>query len=132
MPEGHRFQFLTENADPQALHEWIKTQSTDLQLSAGDLTGTGTNGRWGLIFACKTQLNNIRTWVAGALNGGTPEAWDWQSTQLEAIICASLMIRSPDLFEMAITLDPRLLPLTKWERVGSTMKLAGFWSYRNP
>ena len=131
MPEEYRFRFLTENADSQALHEWIKTQSADLRPSGTELTGPGTNVGWGLALACKTQLNNISTYVASRSNGRDLEEWDGQSDLLQAVVCASLRLRDPDLFEKAVTLNPRMLPVTKWEEVGSTMELADFLSYRN-
>lgn len=131
MPEGYRFKFLTENANSQALHEWIKQQSTDIQPSRLDLTGTDTNVRWGLTLACKTQLKNIDTWIDSGSDRGNPEAWVRRSNQLEAIVRASLRLRDPDLFEKAINLNPRMLPLTKWIEVGHTIELANFPSYRN-
>ena len=131
MPEEYRFRFLTENADPQALHEWIQTQSADLQPSGTDLTGTDTNVGWGLALACKIQLNNISTYVASRSSSRDPEEWDGQSNLLQAVVCTSLRLRDPDLFEKAVTLNPRMLPVTKWEEVGSTMELADFLSYRN-
>lgn len=130
MPEGYRFKFLTENANSQALHEWIKTQSTGLLPPRLDLTGTDTNVRWGLTLACKTQLKNIDTWIASGLDRGNPEAWDRRSNQLEAIVRASLRLGDPDLVEKAITLNPKMLPLTGWIEVGKMMELANFSSYR--
>lgn len=130
MPEGHRFRFLTENADPQALNEWIRTQSADLDQSGVDLTGTEMNVRWGLALACKNQLTNIGSWIASDLYRGDPEEWYRQSNMLEAVVYASLRLRDLDLFDKAVTLNPRMLPLTKWQDVGSTMELANFLSYR--
>lgn len=131
MPEGYRFKFITENANSQTLHGWIKTQSTDLQPSRLDLTGTDTNVRWGLTLACKTQLKNIDTSIASGLDSSNPEAWVRQSDQLEAIVRASLRLGEPDLFEKAVNLNPRMLPLTGWIEVGNTMELANFSSYKN-
>ena len=131
MPEGYRFKFLTENANSQALHEWIKAQLTDLQPSRLHLTGTDTNVRWGLTLACKTQLTSIDTWIASGLDRENPEAWNRRSNQLEAIVSASLRLGDPDLFGKAINLNPRMLSLTEWIEVGNTMELASFSSYRN-
>ncbi len=141
MPEGHRFKFLTDNADPQALHDWIKIQLADLQPSqvtlAGsdtdtrsDLAGTDPNVHWGLALACKTQLNNIAIWFASDPNRVDPDQSKRQSQMLEAVVCASLRLRNPDLFERAVTWYPRMLSLTNWEEVGSMMDLADFLSYR--
>lgn len=129
MPEGYRFRFLTENADLQALHDWIKEQSAELQLSENDLTGTDPNVRWGLTLACKTQLNNISTSFASKLGQGDPVTR--YSEMLGAVVCASLRLQDPELFQMAVTHNPRMLPLTVWEEIGRQVDLAQSSSYRN-
>lgn len=131
MPEGYRFRFLTENADLQALHDWIKEQSAELQLSENDLTGADPNVRWGLTLACKTQLNNISTSFASKLGQGDPTVVSRYSEMLGAVVCASLRLQDPELFQMAVTHNPRMLPLTVWEEIGRQMDLAQSSSYRN-
>ena len=131
MPQGCKFKFLTENLDPQELHEWITTQTADLQQSGLDRAATDQNVRWGLAQACKTQLNNIATWIAQDLCDKKPQMRNQQTSMLEAVVCGSLRLRDPGLFGKAITLDPYMLPLTKWEEVGSMMELTNFLSYRH-
>lgn len=133
MPEGYRFKFLTENTDPQALHEWIETQLQDLQVS--ELNPAGADGedpnvRWGLALACKTQLNNIGTLFADSVSHGNPTELNRQSGMLETVVCASLRLRDLDLFKEAVTLNPRMLSLEFWEEIGGTMDLANFFSYQ--
>ena len=128
MPEGHRFKFLAENADPQALHEWIEAEVADLHLSGVDLTKMNKTKLWGLELACKTQLNNISRLIASDKKRRCPRAWYWQT--LDPILCVSLRLRDPDLFGHAVTLHPSRLSLSKWEEIGSTMELADFMSYR--
>lgn len=130
MPEGYRFKFLTDNADSQELSEWIKTQSVDIQPSKLDVAGTDKTTHWGLALACKAQLNNITTWLSSGLCCRDPESRRRQSSMLEDVVCASLRLRDPDLFKNAITSNPRMLSLTKWEEIGSTIELDQFSSYR--
>ena len=131
MPQGHKFKFLTENLDPQTLHEWITTQIADLQQPGLDLATTDTNVRWGLALACKTQLDNIATWIAQDMFAKKPQLRNQETNMLEAVVCGSLRLRNLGLFEKAITLDPRVLPLTKWEELGNMMELPNFLSYRH-
>ena len=129
MPEGFRFRFLTENADPQALHDWIKAESANLRQSETDLSGPDPNARWGLALACKTQLNNITTCFAGELDKGDPTVATRYSDMLGAVVCASLRLQDPELFQMAVTLNPKMLFLTMWEEIGSMMDPVQFSSY---
>lgn len=131
MPEGYRFKFLTDNADPQALHEWINAQSADFQPSDTDPTEVDPNVRWGLTLACKTQMNNIGTWFASGSGCTDPEVVQRYSGMLDAVVCASLRLRDYDLFQQAVTWNPRMVSLTMWGRVGSMMELSHFSSYRN-
>ena len=131
MPEGYRFKFLTDNADPQALHDWIETQSADFPPPGTDPAGAESNARWGLVLACKTQLDNIGTWIASGSGWGDPEVVKQHSGMLDAVVCASLRLRDSDLFKTAVTRYPRMISLTMWERVGSMMELAHFSSYRD-
>lgn len=131
MPEGYRFKFLTANADPEALHDWIKTQSADLPPSETDLAGADPNARWGLGLACKTQLNNIGAWLTTGSSRGIVREHKEQSAMLEAVFRASIRLRDSDLFQKAVTLNPSMLSLDMWEELGSTMELAQFVSYRS-
>lgn len=130
MPEAHRFRFLTENADPPALHDWIKTISAEIEPSKMDLAKTDPNKLWGLKLACKTQLNNIKTWLANPASHGFPQEADRMSDMLEATVSTSLILRDPDLFEKAVRLNPRMLSLARWEKVGSIVELAQFFLYQ--
>lgn len=130
MPEGHRFKFLTDNADTSELHDWIKTQSAEIRPSELDLPGTDTNLRWGLASACKTQLNNIATFAANLSHSADPESYDRQGEMLEAVFSASLVLRDPDIFGTAVIWNPRMLSLEKWKEVGSSIEAANFMSYR--
>ena len=134
MPEGHRFKFLTNNADPETLHDWIKTQSAEIQPSETDLTRADSNEHWGLALACKTQLKNIDTWL------DTNPEWKFSdeglqesvrySDMLEAVVSASFRLQDADLVQKAVALAPRRLSLAMWEDIGSTIELAHFLSYR--
>ena len=132
MPEGYRFKFLTYNADPQALHDWINTQSANVQPLVMDRAGADPNVHWGLALACKTQLNNIGTWLATDFIRGVPREFNQQTKMLKAVIRASLGLRDLDLFQRAVTLHPRLLSLSMWEEVGTMIELGDFLSYQSP
>ena len=131
MPQGYKFKFLMENLDPQTLHEWLRTQIADLLESGLDLAATDTNVRWGLALACKTQLDTLVTWIAQKSCHKEPQLRDQETNMLEAVVCGALRLRDLNLFEKAITLDPRLLSLTKWEEIGRMMELANFLPYRH-
>ena len=131
MPQGHRFKFLNENVDPLTLQEWIESESADFQLPEGDPTKMEKRKLWGLAQACKSQLNNIYTWLTSNLNGRDPDEWYRQSHTLEAIVRVSIMLRDPVLFGEAITLNPAMLSLVKWEEIGCTIDLTNFTLYSN-
>ena len=132
MPEGYRFKFLTENADPQALHDWINTQLLDAQSSEMDLAKADPNVRWGLTLACKNQLKNIDTWLFRELRRGNNEDYHRQADMLKVVVRASLRLQDIELFQKAITLSPRMLKLPFWEEVGSMMDLGNIFSYHTP
>ena len=132
MPEKHRFKFLMDNTDPQEAHDWIQTQSAHLLNSEVEFAEKDPKAPWGLVVACKSQLNNIATWLTNGLDRDDHGAQDRQSNMLEAVVCASLRLQDPDLFGKALTLSPRLLLLRSWEKIGSTMELAHFSSYSHP
>lgn len=135
IPEGYRFKFLTDNTDPEVLHDWIKSQSAGIQQSEMDLTGADPNVRWGLTLACKTQLKNIGTWLD--TNPGCDSRGEdlresiRHSDMLEAVVSASVKLQDADLVQKAVALAPRRLSLAMWEEIGRTMELAHFFSYRN-
>ena len=131
MPEGYRFKCITQNADPQALHDWIDTQLADAQASEMDLARADPNVRWGLTLACKTQLKNIDTWLVRDFSPGNPEEYFRQSDMLKAVVRASLRLQDLELFQKAVTLSPRMLKLSFWEEVGTSMDLCHFFSYQN-
>lgn len=135
MPEGYRFKFLTNNADPEVLHDWIKTQSAGIQPSEMGLTRADPNVRWGLALACKTQLKNIDTWLdtnpeCKSSDKGLQESIRY-SDMLEAVVSASIRLQDADLVKKAVALAPRRLSVTMWEEIGSTIELALFLSYSN-
>ncbi|CAD6571107.1 MAG: hypothetical protein ASARMPRED_004203 [Alectoria sarmentosa] len=135
MPEGYQFQFLTDNADPEELHDWIKTQSASMQLLEKDLAAADPNLRWGLTLACKAQLKNISIWLE-TFYGPNSSHQDLQesvrqSGMLETVFHASVRLQDADLVQEAVALGPRRLSLTMWEEVGSTMELSHFPLYRN-
>ncbi len=132
MPEGYRFKSLTENAKPQARHDWINTQLVDAQSSEMGLARADTNVRWGLTLACKNQLNNIDTWLVKDLSRGNNEEYFRQSDMLEKVVRASMRLQDLGLFQKAITLSPRMLKLSFWEEVGSMMDLGNFFPYQKP
>ena len=130
MPEGYRFKFLADNADPQTLHDWIKNMSADLRPLETNLAWADSNVRWGLTLACKNQLINISTWLASKSSSRDRQENERQSDMLAAVVCTSLRLRDSDLFQQAVVPNPRMVSLTRWEEVGSAMDLAHFSLYR--
>ena len=131
MPETYRFKFLIVNAKAQALHDWIVSQSADLQPSEIALAETDPNVRWGLKLACKTQLSNINEWLSSSLSPRDAQECSSQCELLGAVVCTSSKLRSPELFHYAVLLNPGMLSLTAWEDIGSTIDLRHFLSYQN-
>ena len=128
MPQGHQFKFLVENADPLALHEWIRSESTNLPASKVDPTKMDATRRWGLTLACNCQLNNIRIRITNEGDPGDTQAWYRQPVSLEVIVSLSLKLKDPELFGAAITMDPVRLSLAAWKEIGSLMDLPSFLS----
>ena len=131
MPETYRFKFLIVNAESQALHDWIVSQSADLQPSEIALAEADPNVRWGLKLACNTQLSNVNEWLSSDLSPRDSRECSSQCELLGAVVCASSKLRSPELFHYAILLNPGMLSLTAWEEIGSTIDLRHFLSYQN-
>ena len=121
MPEGHKFRFLIDKAEPPAIHEWLLTESADLT-KVVSIKADATR-RWGLALACKTQLNHIRRFIAHEWKRGDSEGWFLQAKFLRVIIRVSLKLRDSDLFGSAITMDPMLISVAAWKEVGSTMEI---------
>ena len=131
MPETYRFKFLIVNAKDQALHDWIVSQSAELQPSEIARAEADPNVRWGLKLACKTQLSNINEWLSNNLSPRDARECSSQCELLGAVVCASSKLRSPELFHYAVLLNPGMLSLTAWEEIGSTIDLRHFLSYQN-
>lgn len=130
MPETYRFKFLIVNADAHALHDWIISQSADLQPSENALAEADPK-RWGLKLACTTQLNNVDEWLTSSLGPRDARECSSQCELLGVVVCASSKLRSPELFHHAVLVNPGMLSLTAWEEIGSTIDLRHFLSYQN-
>ena len=129
IPEGHRFKFLVENAEPLQIDEWLGSEY--VSLSNMDSIKMDSTRRWGVLLACKTRLDNIRHWTTHEWNRTDSEAWCRQAQSLLVIVRICLKIRDTEAFGAAITMDPMMLSVAGWKEIGSTMELAKFvTSYR--